>query len=134
MRIARTLAALLELAALGLTLASCSNGNECLPIPTAPCPLPLALTINVTAIAIGGPVSGAFVDVSGAAIATIPCSTGTDTTVCYVPGYAGKYNLEVGAPGFQSTQQSVTVPGTNPTCGCATAATEHLSVALVASP
>jgi hypothetical protein len=133
MRIAGILALLLELAALGLTLASCRNENECLPTPTAPCPLPLALTINVTAVPTGGPVSGAFVEVSGAAIATIPCSTGTDTTVCYVPGYAGNYNLEVGAAGFQRTQRSATVQGTTPACGCATVTAKHLSVALVAS-
>ena len=132
MRIAGTLAPLLKLAALGLALASCRT--ECTPLPTAPCPLPLALTISVTAVPTGGPVSGAFVEVSGAVIATILCSTGTDTTVCNVPGYAGKYNLEVGAAGFQTTQRSVTVQDTTPACGCATVATEHLSVALVASP
>jgi hypothetical protein len=132
MRIARILAPLLEFAALGLAVASCRN-DGCLPTPTAPCPFPLALTINVTAVPTGGPVSAAFVEVSGPVIATIPC-TETDTTVCYVPGYAGKYNLAVGAPGFQRTQRSVTVQGTTPACGCATVAAEHLSVALVASP
>jgi hypothetical protein len=89
--------------------------------------------INVTAVPPGGPVSGAFVEVSGAVIATILCSSQTDTTVCAVPGYAGKYNLEVGAAGFQTTQRGVTVQDTTPACGCATVATEHLSVALVAS-
>jgi hypothetical protein len=134
MRIARTLARLLEFAALGVTLASCRTECTLPPSPSSPCPLPLALTINVTAVPTGRPVSGAFVEVSGALIATISCSTGTDTTVCYVPGYAGKYNLEVGAAGFQRTQRSVTVQDTTPSCGCATVATEHLSVALVASP
>jgi hypothetical protein len=131
MRSAGTLAPLLKFAALGLALASCRN--ECFPTPTAPCPLPLALAINVTAVPTGGPVSGAFVEVSGAVIATIPCSTGTDATVCHVLGYAGTYDLEVGAAGFQTTQRSVRVQGTTPACGCATVAIEHLSVVLVAS-
>jgi hypothetical protein len=96
--------------------------------------LPHRVHASTLTVPTGRPVSGAFVEVSGALIATISCSTGTDTTVCYVPGYAGKYNLEVGAAGFQRTQRSVTVQDTTPSCGCATVATEHLSVALVASP
>ena len=124
MRLGVTLAALLALAALGGALGSC--GHDCLQLP---CPMPMAIIINVTAGAGGGPVNGAVVQVSGAAIATVPCNA-----MCYVPGYAGTYSLEVEAPGFQRTQRTVTVDGTDPACGCPTTATKQVDIALVASP
>jgi hypothetical protein len=75
----------------------------------------MAIIINVTAGAGGSAVNGAVVQVSGAAIATVHCNA-----MCYVPGYAGTYSLEVEAPGFQRTQRTVTVDGTDPACGCPT--------------
>lgn len=126
------LAPLLALAGLSAALVSCGvlHDDRCLP---PPCPLPLAITISVTAGAGGGSIGGAFVKVSGAIVSTIPCNAGPGTT-CYVPGGAGTYNLEVGAPGFQSAQRTVVVQGKNPECGCPIVATEHLDVALVATP
>ena len=125
-------APLLALAALSAALASCGahDDEECL---HPPCAIPAAMTINVTAGAGGGPIGGAFVKVSGAIVSTIPCNAEPGST-CYVPGLAGTYSLEVGAPGFQSAQRTVVVHGTNPECGCPTVTTEHLDIALVASP
>jgi len=119
-------------AALIAALASCGahDDKECL---HPPCAIPTAMIINVTAGAGGGPVGGAFVMVSGAFVSTIPCNAEPGST-CYVPGLAGTYSLEVGAPGFQSAQRAVVVHGTNPECGCPTVSTEHLDIALAASP
>jgi hypothetical protein len=91
--------------------------------------MPFALIIDVTAGATGGPVNGAVVKVSGAAVTTMPC-----TLTCYVPGYAGNYILDVEAPGFQSAHRAISVDGTTPACGCPTTATALLNVALAASP
>jgi hypothetical protein len=123
MRRAAILAPLLAVTALTVTLASCGH---CLALP---CPMPMALRINITAGAAGGPVSGAVVRVTGAAITTIPCNA-----TCDVPGYGGTYNLEVEAPGFQKAQRTVTVEGTDPACGCPSTATRRVDIALVASP
>jgi hypothetical protein len=127
MRRSVPLAQLLALSALGVVIASCGEGgHDCLP---PPCPLPLALILDVTAGATGGPVNGAVVKVSGAAVTTMPCNL-----TCYVHGYAGTYILDVEAPGFQSAHRTITVQGTTPACGCPTTATEHLNVALAAGP
>jgi len=132
MRIRANLAPMLALAGLSAALAACGvrDDDRCFP---PPCALPVAITINVTAGAGGGPVSGAMVKVSGPTVSTLPCNAGPGTT-CYVPGVAGTYKLEVGAPGFQSAQRTVVVQGTTPECGCPIVATEHLDVALVATP
>jgi hypothetical protein len=51
-----------------------------------------------------------------------------------VIGYAGTYDLEVSAPGFEFALRTVTVRGLDPEgCGCATVFTERLEVVLVAS-
>ena len=123
---------LLPLAALSAAFAACGahDDRECL---HPPCAIPAAIIINVTAGVGGGPISGAFVRVSGAIVSTIPCDGGPGST-CYVPGLAGTYSLEVGAPGFQTAPRTVVVQGTNPECGCPTVNTEHLDMALVASP
>jgi PEGA domain-containing protein len=121
MRFAATVALRLAWAALGVAL-----GCRC---THPPCPLPLAIVIKVTAGVTGGPVNGAVVHVSGAAMASVPCNA-----TCYVPGYAGTYSLEIEAPGFQKAQRTVTVKGTNPDCDCQTTITEHLDISLVASP
>jgi hypothetical protein len=130
MRIRANLAPLLALAGLNAVLASCGHDDAiCLP---PPCAFPLAIIINVTAGAGGGSVSGAMVKVSGAIVSTIPCDAEPGTT-CYVPGVAGTYDLEVGAPGFQSARRIVVVQGTTPKCGCPTVTTQHLAFALVAT-
>ena len=95
-----------------------------------PCPPPIAITIEVTAAATGSPISNAFLTVSGPTVSTGPCGP-----TCSVPGTAGTYTLDVGAPGFETAHRSVMVPGTDPSdCGCPTVVTQRLAVALVSSP
>ena len=96
--------------------------------PAYPCPLPLAITVNVLS-ASGGAVQGAFVQVAGAMTGATQCSPGP-TTICYVMGTAGTYTLWVGAPGYQSMLESVTVVGTSPVCGCPVVETQLLTVIL----
>jgi hypothetical protein len=110
------------LALLGL---ACSGDAACLSLP---CPQPRALTITVTDAASGAPVTGAVIDVTGRETATAPCS-GT----CNIAGPAGTYELEISAPGFVSLHRSIQVSGTDPACGCSTAITENVAVALSAA-
>ena len=119
---------LLVPAVLGMALASC---GECL---HTPCPLGMAVIVTVTAGPAAGSVKGAFIQVNGV---TNPCATHGDTgaTVCSVPGSAGRYDLEVGAPGFQTAHRTVTVRGTSSgKCACEIATTEYLTIVLVPSP
>jgi hypothetical protein len=93
-----------------------------------PCAMPVALTIALTSASSGGPVSNAVVQFTGPFIGTAPC-----VGSCIVPGYAGTYNLDISAPGFQTVQRTVTVTGSVPgPCDCGKANTVHLDVALVA--
>ncbi len=126
----------LVLCVVGSALTTCGCGC---PPTTALCPPLRAVIINVTARGTTGAVNGAFLQVSGptldgASTETIPCQAGLGGSVCVVGGYAGKYDLEVGAPGFQTTLRTVTVEGGGHRCGCYTVMTEQLDVALVGGP
>lgn len=94
-----------------------------------PCPLPLAITVRVSNDVTGEPVNGATLHVSGAATATITCNG-----LCYIPGTAGQYVLDLSAPGFQSSRLTVAVQGTNPECGCPTVIVQQVRMALSPSP
>jgi hypothetical protein len=95
----------------------------------------MAIVVRVTSGPAAGPVNGAFINVSGATIGEASCVPQTDASVCHVLGPAGKYDLDVGAAGFQTTHRTVTVHEYQPGgCACNTVTTEHLAVALVASP
>jgi hypothetical protein len=92
----------------------------------------MALIVWVTAGSAAGPVNGAFIQVLGG---TNFCRPQADASVCSVPGSAGTYDLDVGAPGFQTTHRTVMVHGTSSgRCACEIATTEHLTIVLVASP
>jgi hypothetical protein len=123
MRPRLTPAVLVVLGALGMAFTSCSH--DCLALP---CALPVAITINVTGGTSTGSVDGVTVQVSGAAVASMPCST-----TCRVPGTAGTYTLDVTAPGFAPVRRTLVVQGTNPSCGCPTVVTEIVAIALVAA-
>ncbi|MFI5183340.1 MAG: hypothetical protein ACHQNV_02995 [Vicinamibacteria bacterium] len=122
MRIHWTLALLFVLA---LALASC--GEDCGAIL---CPVDIAVIIDVRAAGTGGSVPGAFVLASSSATGSelVPC-----ILECVVFGPDGTYNLEVGAPGFQTARRSVMVRGTRH-CECRIVATERLDVVLVLNP
>jgi hypothetical protein len=119
---------MLALSTLSIAVLSCGGDGpgHCLVLP---CAMPLAMTVRVTNATTGGPVNGATVQVSGATAATIPCNS-----LCYVPGIAGTYVLDVGAPGFQSRQVTLAVQGTNPECGCPTVVAQVLEIALSPAP
>jgi hypothetical protein len=104
-----------------MALASC--GHDCLALP---CALPIAITITVAGGTSGASVDGVTVQVTGAAVTSMPCNA-----ICRVPGTAGTYNLDVMAPGFAPVRRTVVVHGTNPSCGCPTAVTESVAIALV---
>jgi hypothetical protein len=93
-----------------------------------PCPEPFALELTVTAAATGAPVL-ATVAITSPIVTTFQCG-GT----CPVAGPAGKYEVDVTAPGFAPVHRSVQVKGNEPDCGCASAETEHVAIALVATP
>ena len=114
-------AALVILCASGLALASCSH--DCLALP---CALPIAINISVTRGTSGTSVEGVTVNVTGATVTSMPCST-----LCHVPGTAGTYILDVTAPGFAPERRTLVVQGTTPSCGCPTVVTESLAIALV---
>lgn len=116
----------LRMAIVVATLSACGGSDvTCVALP---CPYPMALTITLTNASSGGTVKDAVVQFTGPATGTAPCAGS-----CAVPGYAGTYNLNISAPGFQPVQRSVTVTGSEPAaCGCSTTNTVHLDVALVA--
>jgi len=82
--------------------------------------------VTVTAGTTGAPVPGVSIAFTGPSIGGGPCPE----SKCVVPGTAGTYELDLSAPGYQTVHQSVVVSGTNPECGCPTAETQHLSIAL----
>jgi hypothetical protein len=111
--------------------AGCSNSRAACILP--PCALPIAIEMSVTSAA-GGPVEGLTVRISGAAMGTGSCSAAAAATMCFVPGVAGTYVLDLVATGFQPAQRTVTVPGTTPECGCPTVERVHLDVVLSPNP
>lgn len=116
-----------RVAALATVVLSCSSTQEVCVTP--PCAPPIAVIVTVTSSAstpLGG---GAFVLAPGY-VSPIACN-GTPTATCYVPGFPGTYELDIGAPGFATVHRNVAVRGTDGgTCGCTQMATEHLEVAL----
>jgi len=123
MRSSVTPALLAVLVATGAAFTSC--GHDCLALP---CALPVAIVVNVKGAA-GASIDGVNVAVSGATATTLSC-----TVTCRVPGTAGTYSLDVTAPGYAPMRRTLTVPGTNPACGCPTVVTETVAIALVAVP
>jgi hypothetical protein len=119
---------LAQCAALALPAMSCGGSAECL---NAPCPLQIAVTITVTSSISGASVTGSFVQ--NGPSGPYSCN-GSPGTTCAVFGSAGTYQLDIGAPGFQTVHRSVDVPGTTPACGCSTVEAQHLDIALVPTP
>jgi hypothetical protein len=109
---------------LAVGLLSCSD----LPCVALPCPLPLAIEIVLNANNSTAAIPGAFVQVGGN---TVPCTQGS-ATACLIAGTSGAYELDIGAPGFQTVHRSVQVSGTSAGCGtCGSVDTQHLTVTLI---
>ena len=116
---------LATLVVLALGTTACA-GRNCVLTPCAP---PLAATVTVTSSVSGDSVPGAFVRAPGVSSA-IPCTVSPGTT-CDIPGGAGTYELDIGAPGFQTVHRTVTVSAARRAqCGCSSPDTQHLDVAL----
>ena len=124
---APTIFSFIRCGALALSAISCGT-DPCL---IAPCPLPFAVTITVTSSISGASVNGSFVQ--NPPSDPLPCN-GSPGTTCAVFGSAGTYQLDIGAPGFQTVHRTVEVQGTTPECGCPTVETTQLDVALVPAP
>jgi hypothetical protein len=94
--------------------------------------LPVAVTVTVTSTT-GTAVSGAFIQES-ALNGPRQCTpnTGSTGSTCQVFGGAGTYELDIGAPGFQTVHRTVSVSSASE-CGCAVNQ-QHLDVALVPMP
>ena len=110
-------------------IAACS-GRDAADCIIPPCALPVAVEVAVTSSGAGGPVPGAFVTASGAMSGQGFCRQGAATT-CDVMGAVGTYELDVGAPGYQTVHRQVVVAGTTPACGCTSVDTQRITLALV---
>ncbi len=115
-----------QVAVLALALLPACSGTDCLALP---CAAPIAIRLQVSAQGSTGSVPGATVDFAGPMSGTLPCDSS-----CTIVGLPGSYSLTVSAPGYQSSQRSVDVAGISPSCGCATAETQDVSIVLAATP
>jgi hypothetical protein len=122
MRTGRCVASAVLLTACG------SDAVDCVQLP---CAIPLAVMVTVTSTSASQPLSnGVFVKATAPGTVDAACPPGP-TALCYVPGTAGTYQLQIGATGFQTVMKTVEVTGqTPPRCGCPTVNTVHLDVAL----
>ena len=109
-----------------LSAFACGGDPTCVALP---CPFPVAIQVSLRT-GTSQAVSGAFVRISG--MGDAGCSDGP-TAFCTVPGYAGTYQLDGGAPGFQTVHRTVEVTGkTDVGCGkCPFVDTQHLDIVLV---
>jgi hypothetical protein len=106
-------------------LTACGDSANCLALP---CPLGMAVTLKVTSATTGAPIDSATVSVTGASTESFPCNG-----ACSVGGGPGTYIIHVTSPGFAPADRTVNVSGTNPKCGCATADTQNVTIALAAA-
>jgi hypothetical protein len=112
---------------LALVVAGCYE-----PCVFPPCISPLAVQVVVTADGSIAPVKDAFVrEDAGIVTNNVPC-TGSPAR-CEIRGYARTYNLEIGAPGFQTVKRSVVVSADKSSCGCPSATLERVEVSLEAA-
>lgn len=125
----RTLVKTILLAA-GLT--ACGS-DVCI---TPPCPFPIAVSLTVSSAQPNATLSNVFVHVAGAdSLSGSSCGQGPGTASCIIPGYAGTYQLAIGAAGFQTVNRTVVVTAPPPQkCGCNLPNIQHIDIALVPSP
>ncbi len=112
-------------AVLALSAIACGSDSPCV---TVPCPLLIAINVTVTAGTSSAAVPGAFVHVPQSS-PDLPCTQSPGST-CEIRGGIGTYELDIGAPGFQTVHRTVTVTGQSATCGCGVVNTQQLLVSL----
>jgi hypothetical protein len=112
--------------ALALLVIACQSDSPCV---AAPCPLGLAIRLTVTSGTSSASVPGAFVHLPQ--ISPDPQCTQSPGSTCLLPGVLGTYEIDVGAPGYQTVHRTVTVTGKRASaCGCDVVDTQSLTVAL----
>jgi hypothetical protein len=110
---------------LALGVAACDSVATCLALP---CALPVAITVSVTSSVSAAGIDGAFVQAPGYGT-PLPCNQSPGTT-CRIVGTSGDYELDIGAPGFQTVHRTVHVSGTTPRCGCPIVNSQDLAITL----
>ncbi len=105
-------ARLARIAAAGGALLACSNAADCIYLP---CAVPEAATVSVTAANAPDGIPGLVATVTGAASSSGPCQQ-APVTLCHIMGGPGTYQVQLSAPGYQSTQLSLTITGTEAGC------------------
>jgi hypothetical protein len=120
--------------ALAVIVTAC--GSDAIDCVLPPCAYPMALIVTVTSTSSTQPLStDVFIKETAPNTIDLPCSPGP-TAMCYVPGTAGQYQIQIGAPGFQTvTKTADVVAHAAPKCGCPSNETVRLDIALApASP
>jgi len=106
---------------------ACGDDPVCI---IQPCPFPVAILMSVHTTSSQSGIAGAYVRVAG--MGEIPCASGS-APQCLVSGLAATYQLDIGAPGFQTVHRTVEVTGQG-TYGCGTCPsvdTQQLDIVLV---
>ena len=116
--------------ALGLLMVSC--GDDCPGI--ASCVYQVAIVLTISSEPAGGPVENVSIRVTGPAFGPATCTLGSAATTCTIAGEGGAYTLTVDAPGFMSSQRSVTVRSTTGQCDCMIVTTENVALSLPRLP
>ena len=71
----------------------------------------------------------AMITVTGPGSGSYPCGN-----TCWVFGSPGTYSIDVSAPGFVTMHRSIVVRGNSSGCGCPSADTQRLTLALLLAP
>lgn len=119
----------IRISLLALGVMACDDAVACLALP---CALPVAITVSVTSSVSSSGIEGSFVRVTGSDT-SLPCNQ-TPGTTCRLLGAAGDYELDIGAPGFQTVHRTVHVPGSVPRCGCPIVEMQQLAIVLTPLP
>jgi len=107
---------------IGIAISGCQDAA----CPVYPCPEFRALSIVLTSAATGAAITNGTLTVTEPVITTQPCNGS-----CELFGPVGTYTFEVSAPGFATVHDTVAVHGTQPACGCGSATTANVTLALV---
>ena len=115
--------------------AACRDG-PCIAVPG--CPPPTASTVSVTSLATKLPVNGVTITINGDASHPVMCDS-----ICLLAEPAGKYALDISAPGYMTVQRTIAVTSTTQrlnvygpsgfegkSCDCDVVTGQHLDVTL----
>ena len=110
-----------------LVLAASACGSDATVCLALPCPIPIAVRLTVQDGATRSPITNASLKYTGPFAGDGQCGS----EVCVVSGGAGTYEIDVSAPGYVSAHRRVVVAGAEARgCGCASAETQQVTVAL----